>query len=226
MEENKHFKPISELINEIKLYAEKLEGGNLSVSELSTVLNASRELNERLVILKYKAAEKLVDDSNDGYNGRFKLNLKKDNQLSLDEVISDTVKEKLEKAQTNFLDDVDETEKVEEQTRPIEPTPVETQSSVNERFSENQSSSLGDKLKKTPISDLKQSIGINLKFLFMNDLFEGENTHYNQAVDILNSASSFEDAKMHLGELKQQFNWDDEHVSVIRFVELVERRFL
>ena len=108
MEDKKPFKPISELINEIKQYTHRLEDGSLSVSELTNIVDATRDLHERVVVLKYKASEKLVQNDNSQYNSRFKLNLKKDNQLSLDEVISDTVKEKLETAQTNFLDDVDE----------------------------------------------------------------------------------------------------------------------
>lgn len=226
MEENKPFKPISELINEIKQYTDKLESGSLSINELSNVLSATRDLHERVVVLKYKAAEKLVQNENGGHNGRFKLNLKKDNQLSLDEVISDTVQEKLEKAQINFLDDVDNTTQIEKQTQPIEPTSVENQNTVNEQFSENQNTTLADKLKQSPISDLKQAIGINLKYLFMNDLFEGENTHYNEAVDVLNSFGSSEEANNKLSELRQQYNWDDENTSVIRFTELVERRYL
>lgn len=226
MEENKPFKPISELINEIKQYTNKLENGSLSVDELSEVLSATRDLHERVVVLRYKSAEKLVQNENEGHNGRFKLNLKKDPQLSLDEVISDTVQEKLEKAQINFLADVDDSTKSEEQTRPIEPTPSEVSSSVNEQFSENKSASLGDQLKKSAVSDLKQAIGINLKFLFMNDLFDGENTHYNSAVETLNNFNSSQEANAKLSELKQQFNWDSESDSVVRFVELVERRYL
>lgn len=226
MEDKKPFKPISELINEIKQYTHRLEDGSLSVSELSNIVDATRDLHERVVVLKYKASEKLVQNDNSQHNSRFKFNLKKDNQLSLDEVISDTVKEKLETAQTNFLDDVDESKKIEEQTKPIEPIASETGSSVNDAFSENTGASLGEKLTKTPISDLKQAIGLNLKFLFMNDLFEGENTQYNSAVDTLNSLSSLSEAQEKINEFKSQFNWDDEHVSVLRFVELVERRYL
>ena len=46
---------------------------------------------------------------------------------------------------------------------------------------------VADKLSRQPIKDLKSAIGLNQKFLFMNDLFEGENELFNNAINKINS---------------------------------------
>jgi hypothetical protein len=245
MENQKQYKSISELMDELKSMTDKIEQGNLSYNELEEVLNTSRELHERLVILKYKAVEKFVkgDEYDDGKH-RFKLNLKRTNQLSLEEVISDTVKEKLEKAQTNFLEDLtpeppitEEPEtavveahkevKEEAKTAPVAPQEKANGSaSVNDKFSGQNKKTLADKLNKSPIKNLKEHIGINQKFLFINDLFKGENEVYNAAVNQLNAFENYQQAQDYLNIIKVQLEWDEEHPSTIKFLDYVERRYL
>lgn len=241
MENQKQYKSISELMDELKSMTDKIEQGILSYNELEEVLNTSRELHERLVILKYKAVEKFVkgDDYDDG-KSRFKLNLKRTNQLSLDEVISDTVKEKLEKAQTNFLEDLTpEATQVEEpiavvEVKKEEPTrvvvhPAEkhaVSASVNDKFTGQNKKTLADKLNKSAIKNLKEHIGINQKFLFINDLFKGENEVYNAAINQLNGFANYQEAEQYISVIKQQLEWDEEHPSTVKFLNYVERRYL
>lgn len=88
-------------------------------------------------------------------------------------------------------------------------------------------SSLAEKLKKQPIVDLQAAIGINQKFLFMNDLFEGERNAYHESIDQLNSFDSYLDADNYIkNNLVGKYNWDLESSSAVRFMELVERRYL
>jgi hypothetical protein len=241
MENQKQYKSISELMDELKSMTDKIEQGILSYNELEDVLITSRELHERLVVLKYKAVEKFVkgDEYDDGKN-RFKLNLKRTNQLSLEEVISDTVKEKLEKAQTNFLEDLaPETTQAEEpvaveETKKEQPAQPIVQSiekptnahSVNDKFSGQNKKTLADKLNKSPIKNLKEHIGINQKFLFINDLFKGENEAYNNAINQLNGFANYQEAEQYVSSIKQQMEWDEEHPSTIKFLDYVERRYL
>jgi hypothetical protein len=100
-------------------------------------------------------------------------------------------------------------------------------SSLNEKLqqSQQQKTSLAEKLQKKPISDLKTAIGLNQKSLFMNDLFEGENAAYNEALNLLNNFSSMDDAKNYLLTLGTKYNWDLESDSVVQFTDLVERRY-
>jgi len=87
--------------------------------------------------------------------------------------------------------------------------------------------SLAQKLRKTPIDDLRKAIGLNQKFLLINELFEGDADTYNASIDQLNSSSGFEMASGWIqSELRNRFEWDDESATVQDFLDLVERRFL
>lgn len=86
--------------------------------------------------------------------------------------------------------------------------------------------SLARKLQKKPIADLKAAIGINEKFQYINELFEGNMTEYNIAVNQLNICSSHAEAEVYLNTLRELYKWDKESETAIAFSELVERRFL
>lgn len=98
--------------------------------------------------------------------------------------------------------------------------------SLNDKFSEQKEKvSLADRLGKKPIPDLVKAIGLNQKFLFMNDLFEGENNHYKEAINSLNSFSNFIEADEYINTLKIRHSWESTSSTVKEFVELVERRY-
>ncbi len=105
-------------------------------------------------------------------------------------------------------------------------TKEEAPSTLLDQLGNENTQSLADRLGKSPIADLKKAIGINQKFLFMNDLFEGENSHYHDAVGRLNEFAGYDGAKGLLNELQTRFSWDPESQSTIAFTELVERRYL
>ena len=85
--------------------------------------------------------------------------------------------------------------------------------------------SLADKLKKNKITDLKTVIGINEKFQFINELFEGNMKEYNVALDQLNSLKSFEEAENYLDNLAEVYKWSTENPVAENFKELAQRLF-
>ncbi len=86
--------------------------------------------------------------------------------------------------------------------------------------------SLRKKLQNTPISDLKSEISIAKKFEYITFMFDGKNDVYEEAIATLNNCNDGEEAKNKLNEYSTQYNWDLENKSIIKFVELVERRYL
>jgi len=99
--------------------------------------------------------------------------------------------------------------------------------SLNEKLSLSQTDkSIADKLKKNPIKDLKVSIGINEKFKFINELFEGNLQKYDDGLAKLNSFSNYEEAYKYLLFLKKESGWGDENEAYLLLSELVSRRYL
>lgn len=87
--------------------------------------------------------------------------------------------------------------------------------------------SLADNLQSKPLSDLKKSIGINEKFVFVNELFEGNHQLFSQSIDQLNNFTVYEQARRHLfEELAGQLKWNTESRAFGELSELVKRRFI
>ena len=81
-------------------------------------------------------------------------------------------------------------------------------------------------LKETPVKDLRKAVGINDRFLFINDLFRGDETMYERSIKTINSFSIYAEAEYWISrELKTKLGWDKDHPSVNHFDQLVKRRF-
>jgi hypothetical protein len=86
--------------------------------------------------------------------------------------------------------------------------------------------SLAGRMQKNPVSDLKKSIGINEKFSFINDLFDGDLNAYNEAIEKLNSSTDHQSAMQLLNnELAAPRGWTDEGESFQKLKNLLDRRF-
>lgn len=81
-------------------------------------------------------------------------------------------------------------------------------------------------LKEAPVKDLRKAIGINDRFVFINDLFRGDEAMYERSIKTINSFNIFPEAEYWISrELKVKLGWDADHPSVLQFDQLVKRRF-
>lgn len=86
---------------------------------------------------------------------------------------------------------------------------------------------IADKLKLSPITDLVKAIGINEKFLFINQLFNDDSIKYQSAIDRLNSSANFNEAYMYFDSEITSGNQIDKKSDAFRqFVDLLQRRFM
>ena len=97
--------------------------------------------------------------------------------------------------------------------------------SLNDLLKEDKAE-LSDKLTDAPVKDLKKAIGINDKFLFINELFRGDDTMYERSIKTINGFSIYPEAEYWIKrELKLKLGWDDRNDVVKQFDQLVKRRF-
>ena len=81
-------------------------------------------------------------------------------------------------------------------------------------------------LKETPVKDLRKAIGINDRFLFINDLFRGDESMYERSIKTINSFSIFPEAEYWINrELKVKLGWNADDPAVLHFDQLIKRRF-
>lgn len=97
--------------------------------------------------------------------------------------------------------------------------------SLNDRLKENKVEVVTT-LQGTPIRDLKKAIGINDRFLFVNDLFRGDENMYERSLKTINGFSIYPEAEYWIQrELKVKLGWSDDSESVKLFDQLIRRRF-
>lgn len=86
--------------------------------------------------------------------------------------------------------------------------------------------SLADRMQLKPIADLKTAIGLNDKFQFINELFEGSADRYTEAVNLLNSCAGISEGEMLLSDLKTRYNWSEQNQVWKKLQEFVIRRYM
>lgn len=97
--------------------------------------------------------------------------------------------------------------------------------SINSIFQKEEDDSLRKKFQNAPISDIKPHITIQKKFEYISTLFGRDDVAYEDAIDFLNNAANVNEAKLKLNDLAKTYKWDLEDKSIIKFIELVERRY-
>ncbi len=101
----------------------------------------------------------------------------------------------------------------------IRPT---TYQPINETLAQQKSSNdLSSKWQTAPLESIASGIGLNDKFLYIRELFHGDNTLYNNTVRHLDTLSSLNDA---MDFIHRHFTWDKENDTTQKFITLVQRR--
>ncbi|HEV2480699.1 MAG TPA: hypothetical protein VGS79_13575 [Puia sp.] len=97
--------------------------------------------------------------------------------------------------------------------------------------------SLNDKLKSevadlksalndTPVRDLKKAIGVNDRYVFINQLFRGDEVMYERSLKTINGFRILPEAEYWMErELKVKLGWDENREATRHFYQLVKRRF-
>lgn len=75
------------------------------------------------------------------------------------------------------------------------------------------------------ISDLKTAIGLYEKFNFINDLFAGDSLAYERTIVQLNGMINFREADNYLNGVRAHYKWDAKSESVVRFMDVLSRKF-
>jgi hypothetical protein len=108
---------------------------------------------------------------------------------------------------------------------------------INDVIGSNGTSSLNEKLKSdivelksalndTPVRDLRKAIGINDRYVFINQLFRGDEVMYERSLKTINGFRILPEAEYWMErELKVKLGWDENREATRHFYQLVKRRF-
>ena len=97
--------------------------------------------------------------------------------------------------------------------------------SLNDRLKQDKTE-LVERLKHEPIKDLRKGIGINDRFVFISELFRGDEAMYERSIKTINSFNIYPEAEHWINrELVVKLGWDRDSELTKHFYQLVRRRF-
>jgi hypothetical protein len=101
-----------------------------------------------------------------------------------------------------------------------------TNSSLNDKL-KHQHVERSETLKDAPIKDLRKGIGVNDRFLFIKELFRGDDVMYERSIKTINGFAILPEAEYWIRrELKLKLAWNDQDAVVKQFDQIIKRRFL
>lgn len=115
--------------------------------------------------------------------------------------------------------------------------PVKEVFELNGHYADSDGESLNERLKEeyvevssvlngAPIRDLRKGIGVNDRYLFINELFRGDENMYERSIKTINAFNILAEAEYWIQrELKVKLGWSDNNPTVSHFDQLVKRRF-
>ena len=123
-------------------------------------------------------------------------------------------------AHQNYVPQVEKVQVVEFNTALARQT-----ESLNEKLKEERAE-VATTLQGSPIRDLKKGIGVNDRFLFVQDLFRGDENMFERSLKTINGFNIYPEAEYWIQrELKVKLSWPDNSETVRLFDQLVKRRF-
>lgn len=246
------FKRMKEIAAELAEKLDQLEVGSLSKEHLENLTEQSRELYERLVVLRFKAYDRTIKENEESKTATaetekpelntpisFSLDTTKTDappqpiQVSLIDAIqeetakqavaeSEAMKETFSEAKTEITP-----EKIITPAQPVANTSTQTPLSLYDKLTKNISvaETIAERSEHLPIADLKKAISLNQRFQFSKELFKGNNQEYEVTIERLNNANR-EDAMKQLDQLKSKYSWTPDAAVTLDFIDLVTRRHL
>lgn len=82
---------------------------------------------------------------------------------------------------------------------------------------------ISSRIQAKPIKNLAAAIGINERFLYIRELFGNDPRKYENAIEVMNNAASFNDAYNYM---IREYEWDMDSELVQGLLELVRRKFI
>ena len=219
------FREISKLLDSI---ADQAGMGQLSRIEKDIIREKLRKIYDQ-VSLDMDIEPPAVESVD------FEIEIAKENVISsavIEEQIQQSETESIEIETEELLSEVAESKKPsasEEELpdlfSPSEISKPESKTLVEAIAAEDPKESVADILQKqSKVESLKKAIGINEKFFFINELFDGNLNEYNKTIDSLDSMESIEECFVFLEELSQKNNWQGNAEAVEQLRQFIERK--
>ena len=95
---------------------------------------------------------------------------------------------------------------------------------LNDYIAENKKQQdISSKIQAQPIKDLSKVFGISDKFLYTRELFNNDSTQFQNTINTINEMESIDEALIYIGT---NYDWQADEPTVIKFIDIIQRRFM
>jgi hypothetical protein len=133
--------------------------------------------------------------------------------------------------------EVEEIPTLAHQQREIKAEPVKEKIEIPQAQVPDKADSLNDKLKQSrselfetlgeaPVKDLRKAIGLNDRYMFVSELFRGDENMYERCIKTINNFKIYPEAEYWINrELNIKLGWKNDDKVTQLFYQIVKRRF-
>lgn len=98
---------------------------------------------------------------------------------------------------------------------------------LNDTLKKEEGKTIADAHEQKKIISLKDTLSINQKFMFINQLFDGSVEDFNKIVDFIDQSNSFEEASNFIqNNYIKKNSWKKDSSEVNEFMAIIEKRFI
>lgn len=171
------------------------------------------------------ASEEFAFDFSGPIDEKQETETKQDESKEKETIEEEHALETIASDNVEVIEDESEKEVSITQTQSVEIKAGDEVYSFYERFTKVRNDSLMDKLSAQKVQTLKGAFGLNDKLQIINELFDGDSTKFEKAIETLDKQESDEKARLKLSEIAAQHQWEPDHLLVEDFAKMVERRY-
>lgn len=221
------FSSLKQLAFELNQEAVKVCESDSENTDLSFVKELNSKVTDTIAVLNYLTK---IDESKITVNGDALIK----DQIEFEDTPEETVPEEIEEKSLEEQAQEELTlmeEPHSSQSDSLESTSGENdvidngaQNSIIERTPAAENA-LADKFMNDGIKDLSEAIGISVKFMLIQELFDGDSEQYSQALNHLNSCKNNNEVAEIINKFKEKFSWDDESTAFQELNNLILRKY-
>lgn len=222
---DKEYRTIAAITAEIAKKLDKVDKGTCSLSEMDHLLDDLRELEERIIIIRYKGMERMryPEPSQNDTKSRvaepyrapeLPLEMEPEGSVAEEDQTEEfapieEIEEEIPPNQISLIDSIEE---------------ISQEASINERMQGKHKRSVAQQLQSKPVDSVLKALNLNQKMGLVNQVFSGDEAQFKSLMREIDSATDLESAQAIVNRMISAEQ--REEISIVRTLDsLIERRF-
>jgi hypothetical protein len=213
---------LDKIVKKTELLSEK--GSDLSQIEIDIILSDLRDLYQYFSQLNINSIDREEIIKTEEIN-KTEIENKDDSETHIPDILIKKETDEIKAIQNKVKETIDDLFNSSD-TVTIADRFKDDKKSINDKIGQRKHEiSIAEKLKHEQKGDIKELIGIKEKFMFINELFDGNMNEYNEFVKNMNSLSNSSEARTFIDDMKTKKNWNANLSSLSKLSDIIDNRY-